>query len=59
MGATLMKFKMLNNTLDWTLSFPIFTWRNALFEDCTLRFGSEDCVPFFREIDFDFGGSVS
>ena len=36
----------------------IFMWRNALFENCILRFGPWDFVPF-RKIELDFCGSMS
>ena len=53
-----MRFRMLQNTLQWTLSFPNFTWCSALFEKCTLRFGPKDFV-LFRKIDLYIGDSIS
>ena len=53
-----MRFTRLQNSLRWTLSFPIFTWRNVPLENCTLRFGPKDFV-FFGKIDLDFSGSTS
>ena len=38
--------------------FRIFMWRNAPFENSTLRFDPKDFGPF-REIELDFGGSMS
>ena len=35
-----------------------FMWRSVPFENCTLRFGVKNFV-LFREIDLDFGGSMS
>ena len=49
-----MRFRMLNNTLRWTLSFLFCTWRKVIFAKCTLRFGPKDMV--LRKIDLDFGG---
>ena len=30
-------------------------WRDAPVENCTLRFGPKNFVPF-RDVDLDFGG---
>ena len=56
--ATRMRFRMLSNTLRWTLSFPNIYVAQGIFDKCTLRFGHKDFV-FFRKIDLDLGCSMS
>ena len=48
--TALIRTSVMNHTLRRTLSFRIFTWRDVPLENCALRFGPKDFVPF-RKIE--------